>query len=588
MIVPMKKIYVVVQTKDITQALESLRELGSVHVEHQEPLTGFQLEERREEVEILENAIAILRSVKVKESIGQKEAADWTETVNTILELSAEAGHYKESVAKRQILISRWEPWGDFDLQAIRDLASRGVYTQLCAVAKDKGNNVPKGIVLETIFSSSGTDYCLAISEKEMDLPFEKIAFPEAGLKEMIDLQSEEQAKVSRAEDKIKQHLCYLKSLDRTLLERKDVLSFEEVERGMRAEGELALLKGYCPSNACDAIAAKTKHEQWGLLMEDPSPEDQVPTLLRNPKWARLIEPIYNMMNIIPGYRELDISPFFLIFFSIFFGMLVGDAGYGLIFLLMTLAAHWKLGKTMPNKAFLYLTYVLSTVTIIWGLLTGTVFGTLLFGQFFKPILPWLTEFRNVQMLCFALGAGHLTISHGWRFINKIPKPMGMLSEIGWITLLWVAFFLAKMLILGDPFSMLPVYLAAGAVLIIMADIIAQKQDIGVNLFLLFFSVIGVFTDVVSYIRLFAVGLAGVSIADAFNQIALKIGFHNILQAILASLVLIFVHLFLNLILAVLGVLVHGLRLNILEFSTHLNLEWTGMKYEPFKSLERA
>ena len=135
---------------------------------------------------------------------------------------------------------------------------------------------------------------------------------------------------------------------------------------------------------------------------------------------------------------------------------------------------------------------------------------------------------------------------------------------------------------------MLPVYMAAGAVLIIMADIIAQKQDIGVNLFLLFFSVIGVFTDVVSYIRLFAVGLAGVSIADAFNQIALKIGFHNILQAILASLVLIFVHLFLNLILAVLGVLVHGLRLNILEFSTHLNLEWTGMKYEPFKSLERA
>lgn len=588
MIVPMKKVYVIVHKKDVTPALESLRELGIVHVEHQEELSGYQLEERREEVEILEQAIRILQDFTPEGPVEERAVTDWTETVNTVLELSAEMEHYKETTAKRAVLMRQWEPWGDFEPEDFTLLAQKNIYARLYAVPASSKVQTPAEAVVKKIYSSGGTDYVLVVTREKIELPCEAVNPPSMSIRRMKILQEEEHNKIREAGKKITGYYGYRNALQRVLIERRNVLRFEEVERGMRADGDLALLKGYCPIDACGAVAAKAKHERWGLLMEDPSPGDRVPTLLRNPAWARLIEPIYNMMNIIPGYRELDISPFFLIFFSIFFGMLVGDAGYGAIFLLMTLAAHWKLGRTMSNKTFLYLTYVLSTVTIIWGLLTGTVFGTLLFKQFFKPLLPWLTEVKNVQMLCFALGAGHLTISHVWRFINKIPKPMGMLAEIGWITLLLVAFLLAKMLILGDPFSMFPVYVAIGAVLMITADIIAQKQDIGVNLFLLFFSVIGVFTDVVSYIRLFAVGLAGVSIADAFNQIALEIGFHNIPAAILASLILIFVHLFLNLILAVLGVLVHGLRLNILEFSTHLNLEWTGMKYEPFRSFKKA
>jgi len=111
----MKKIHIIVQKKNIVSALESLRESGSVHVEHEEPLTGYQLEKRRQEVAILEQAIKILDMVKTERDVDQQIASDWTEIVNTVLELSAEIDTYKENISKRQIQINHWEPWGNFD-----------------------------------------------------------------------------------------------------------------------------------------------------------------------------------------------------------------------------------------------------------------------------------------------------------------------------------------------------------------------------------------------------------------------------------------------------------------------------------------
>lgn len=160
---------------------------------------------------------------------------------------------------------------------------------------------------------------------------------------------------------------------------------------------------------------------------------------------------------------------------------------------------------------------------------------------------------------------------------------MGSLAEVGWILVLWGSYFLANMMLLGMalPWFVAYLYLAGGAM--VVADIVAQRKDIGVNMMLLVFSVINTFGDVVSYIRLFAVGLASVAVADAFNQIALTIGFNNIFLGVSAVLILIFVHLFLNLVLCLMAILVHGVRLNILEFSSHLGMEWSGIKYSPYK-----
>ena len=570
----MKKIYVVVQKKDIVPALESLRGLGSIHVEHQEPLTGFQLEERRGEVEILENAIAVLHAVKVKGEIGQIEAADWTETVNTVLGLSAQAERYKESVAKRQVLINRWEPWGHFDLQAVREMAERGIYIQLCAVPRDQRKAAPRGVALETVYSSGGMDRCVAISREPVDLPFEKIALPEKSLKEMTDLQREEQSKIGRAEENIEAQLCYLNSLQKILVERRNVLSFEEVERGMREDEVLAVLKGYCPADACKATAKKAKEERWGILFEDPSEGDQVPTLLKNPAWIEMIKPIFGMINIVPGYKEFDISFLFLMFFSIFVGILIGDAGYAVVYALFF---RFALPRFIPNKpeqkTFYALMYLLCGCTFIWGVLTGTYFGQQWLPSYVRPLVPWLRDNYNIQVLCFMIGAVHLSLAHLWRALAKLPS-VSFLADVGWLVVIWGMYGWARSLVLGDPApGFLLLMVGSAMVVLFTRPNINPLKAVGPGLGNLLLNVINSFTDIVSYIRLFAVGLATVAVADAANSMSLFWIF--------------FLHT-LNILLAAMAILVHGLRLNVLEFSGHLSMEWAGFQYSPFKKINET
>ncbi len=586
MIVPMKKIFVVMQGKDATAALRTLQDLGVVHVEHERLPVGANLQDLQNQVKTLQEAAQVLPGTK--DQIQLPPSWDSVKKAEEIVQLKSLIEQIEEAVVKRQALMEGWVPWGDFDPHDMKRLADQGVNVQLWEAKFFDPKMVPAGIIVQIVQQTKKKVLFVTISGQRVDLPFTALSLPETGLNQMKASQAVDKKRVEDARNQLAEYDQYQASFRNILDEQTSELVFQEALAGMGEALGLVYLKGFCPSHYCEKLIQAAQKEKWAFLFEDPSAEDQVPTLLKNPPWFRLIEPIYNLMNIMPGYRELDISPFFLIFFSIFFGLLIADAGYGFLFLSVTLIAHWKLGPKMKDKTFFYLTYVLSAVTIILGLLTGTVFGTLLFSQVFKPILPWLTQGANIQLMCFTLGAIHLTIPHAWRFINKIPNPMGMLSEIGWIGLLWSSYFLARTLILGHPFPASINTIAVIAMVFIIADIIAQKKDMAVNLLLLVFSVIGVFTDVVSYIRLFAVGLAGVSIADAFNQIALDIGFSNIPKAIFASLILIFVHLFLNLVLAILGVLVHGLRLNILEFSTHLNMEWSGVRYEPLRNLKEA
>ncbi len=591
MIVPMKKIHVIVQKKDIVSALESLRELGSVHVEHQEELSGYQLEERREEVEILKQALNILERFDCDLDVPRQEARDWTDTVNEILELWAQIEHYQESIARRGIEIRQWEPWGDFDPKDIQALAGRGIYLQLCEVPAGKETAVPEGVILRKIHHAPGVDKCLAISRGKIDLPFAIIAPPPSGLGQMEKMQVEERVRIRDVEEKIAGLRCFFGSFQKILVERENVLKFEEVEKGMRAEQELALLKGYCPLDACGAVALKAKQEQWAVLSEAPSEEDSVPTLLRNPRWVEMIKPVFGIINVLPGYREVDISPVFLIFFSVFFGILIGDAAYGSVFLILTLVFHNKLKHRVKDAAPFILMYVLSASAITWGVLTGTFLGTVLLGAKLKPVVGWLTQSKNVQLLCFTIGAAHLILAHLWRCVRRWPGS-GAWAELGWAWILWVSYGLVKsMIILGQ--ADMAVILGAlkgmvpGVVLITYDIARGPKSQIPVGIVLLLFSIISAFTDIVSYVRLFAVGLAGTAVADAFNQMALSIGFNNVASGIFTSLILVVGHAF-NIVLCGFGVLVHGLRLNVLEFSGHLGLEWAGFKYEPFKKIKQS
>ena len=588
MIVPMKKIFLVVQDKDVLSALEALRQEGTVHVEPQQKPQGASIDKLKEKVDLLERVVSVL-SQKPR-VVEQKKADSWNEKTEEVLGFVMFIEQLQENLVKRQEKISQWEPWGDYNPEDVELLRNKGINLQFVEIPKKEISNVPDGVILEPVSEKNGVWRCVAIGAPEVKIPFHALPLPPVSWKELKSAQEKDLQRIQDAGTKISEMACYLDGFQKALAAVNEELTFQEVYEGRGEEEVLAVLKGFCPNDRCGRLKEIAKNKQWGLLIEEPTDEDIVPTLLRNPKWIEVIKPAFGLIKILPGYKEVDISAFFLLFFSMFFGMLIGDAGYGGVFFLATLFAHIKMGKKISDQKIFSLMYVLSGATIMWGILTGVFFGQKwISSAIFSPAVPWLTDNTNIQMFCFLVGAIHLSIAHIWRAVMKAPA-LTFLGEIGWLAIVWGMFFAAKMLVLG---SDLPAYAMAifgsGTFLIIFFTKPNKNplKAMGPGLGDFFLNVINTFTDVVSYIRLFAVGLATVAIADAFNEMAMGIGFNNVLAGGLSAFILVVGHMF-NIILGGMSILVHGLRLNVLEFSRHLNMEWTGFEYNPFKKTKEV
>ena len=259
-----------------------------------------------------------------------------------------------------------------------------------------------------------------------------------------------------------------------------------------------------------------------------------------------------------------------------------------MIYFIITFIIDKKIGKKIKDKTTIFLFYVLSSCAIIWGIISGTFFGQAWLAHLgIKPLVPLLNNISFVQALCFLIGAIHLTIAHAWRFTLKLPAWMAV-ADLGWVSIIWSAFFLAKNLLLGDPFPFFGKWLICAGISLVILFTNPQKnilKSIGEGFVAIALVIVNNFTDIISYVRLFAVGLAGVAIADAFNAMAAGAGSKGLGALIGGVLILIAGHT-LNFVLGPMSVLVHGVRLNVLEFCSHANVSWSGFAYKPFSKKE--
>ena len=285
-------------------------------------------------------------------------------------------------------------------------------------------------------------------------------------------------------------------------------------------------------------------------------------------------------------------------FFTLFFSIIVGDAGYGLLYLLAGIILKIKVKSKGAQQAINFL-IILSCGTVAWGLLTGSVFGIK------KDLLPWFLaglpclrgeqSMKCIQWLCFTIALCHLAGARLWRAIiaGSVREALG---NLGWMFFISFNFLLIISMIVGDPFPFTahPGFEAfpswcycgggIGAILILLFSV--KWKEIGDVLYTPF-NFINSFVDVLSYIRLFAVGLSGAYIAQCFNNMggmiyAGQTGWKLVILAICGGLVIIIGHI-LNIVLGMMSVLVHGLRLNTLEFSNHMQIGWEGKAYSPFR-----
>ncbi len=587
MIVEMKKVTVVVQEKDREETLERLAQLGLVHLEHLRQPAGGSLEEARARLQAVKKTLAALPPEAEVKPGGEPPELGLDELIGRVTELQETQSRLRDQAEKNRRLIEEWEVWGDFDPGLLRRLNGKGVWVYLSVLPERELKDLPEDVGVEVFARKGGMAYCGIISRGTRYFHFKTHDLPPNRLSEMIRDGGEIAQARAEAEKELERLARRRPLLEREEERRTRELEFEEARAGMEGAGKLAYLRGYCPLPELAGLEAAGRSNHWGLLIEDPAPEDEPPTLITNPRWVRIIEPIFKLIDTVPGYREIDSSLVFLVFFSLFFAMLVGDAAYGLIFLTVTALVHWKLGRRMADKRFLFLLYLLSGGTIVWGVLTGTFFGQ----EWLRPVVtarvPWLSEQDNIIWLCFLIGAVQLSIAHLWRVVRKAPSVLA-LADLGWVMVIWMMFFVARMFILKDRFPAYAGVIGGVGLLLLVLFSVHPKQffrELVPRNFALFLNMISSFADVVSYIRLFAVGLATVAIADAFNNMAASVGWSSVVTGFATAVILLFGHV-LNMILAGMAILVHGVRLNVLEFSGHLGNEWAGRRFSPFKGIK--
>ena len=589
MIVAMKKAAIIVQAKDAEGAVLELRSLGTVHVEYSRPPASADINALKEDINTAAAAINIISGPVCKKTpaVEQSKLSDWKTAAGHIVDL---AKRLEQLSAYSQVLtgqIQEWERWGDFDPQEIEKLQGKGIYTRFFQVSLKEISRIPAGVVAKEVFRRSGFAYWVIISQGKLEMPFQEIPLPKMGLMKMRARAYEDQRASEKIAEEISGHLVHLQALVEAKKDLEGQLEFHQALEGMGSQDNIAYLSGYIPIEQVGNLEKVAQQEQWGLLVREPTDEETPPVLLRNPHWVRLIDPVLKMLGISPGYRELDASPVLLVFFSVFFGILIGDAGYGLAYLLLTAWFQKKKGINPRNADIFYLFYTLSSCAIIWGIFTATFFGqSWLVGYGIKPLVPALNEPAIMQKFCFFIGALHLSIAHAWRGILKFPHP-SCLADIGWIAVLWVSFYMAGALILGQAFPAfgLPAALC-GIVLVLFFSEPRRNplKGLGAGFVSVTFglSFMSAFTDVVSYVRLFAVGLAGVAIADTTNAMAAGLGAGA--AGFSAGVLIRVVGHALNIVLGPIAILVHGVRLNVLEFGlNHTGLTWSGERYKPLQ-----
>lgn len=587
MIVSMKKVTVIAVAHAREDMLHALQECGVVHISVALGTTGSSAADVVEQQRALERARQAVDNAAEKLPDAAHDAPEWTTPEACVKDILSYDDTRRAEEEKQQTLESTCAAlrvWGEYDPARISALEEKGIYVRLFQCAPDDMPTLPATCHVEEIYRDKKRVSFVVVSPEEIPAECAPLPLPEKSLRAY-----EDELKVSR-----EKHTAAVRALagytpHRGRLDAYAAVLAEEYDRAVARDvtqryEQLVCVQGWVPEDMLSDVRTSAQNHGWGVTVEDPGDDDLPPTLLRPPRWVQPVLSVFNFIDTFPGYREFDISIVFYLFFSLFYAMLIGDAGYGIVMLAITAGVHlWK-GKKIPKQP-LYLLYVLNITTVIWGVLTGSYFGVEVpsHALLHDVVILDTTDFGTTVYLCFVIALIQLVIAHIWRALCA-GKLIPVIGEIGNAGVVLTMFFVANTLILGRSFpAVMAVVAVLSIVLSLAGSVIGKKGEALVaSIFQFPFGIINSFGDIASYIRLFAVGYATMATAQAFNQIALEIGFSHIITGFFAALILVVGHT-LNMILGLLAVMVHGLRLNMLEFSTHIGQEWSGEKYKPLQ-----
>ncbi len=630
MIVPMKKVSLITLANKKEETLKTLRKLGIVHIEISEGF-GEKLNELKEQIALLELA---LFSVGKAKDTNQKTATtkQVLEVAQKIDSLTEEKGLCLLERANLSSELERLKNWGEINPESLSELQENRIDLELYEMPKSEYLSLPDTLKAVKIYADKSTvKFLLLKQENTSFLNGYKLDIPKISTSDMRKKVGELTMRIEKIDGEITSYACYTESFKEALKDLEKQVEFETYSTGMDSEVlsesqentvSVAFFKGFIEAERIEELKETAKNNSWGLFVEEPNQDDNVPTKLKNNKFVSLIYPLTDFLGTVPGYFEYDISGWFLAFILIFFGIIFGDGGYGLLICSVALIPIIKsLISKKPIAPTFLLIGLFGLSTILWGTLTCTWFGLSpeQLPNWLKSLsipvisnvyadklwsLPWtaqgvgLTTAQNLQIFCFSLALIQLTVAHIKGAVRN-RSSLKMLGDIGSILQLIGIYYLVLNLVVNSQvfgFGLVIGGVPVGTVSLALigigfvisfvfsnyeGSIIKSILSSLTNIVSVLLGVVNVFSDIVSYIRLWAVGLAGAAISATVNELAGPL-LGNFLFMVVAIILLVFGH-GLNMVLNILSVIVHGIRLNTLEFSSHLDMSWSGHKFKPFE-----
>lgn len=584
MITPMKKVMLAGRHPDRDAVLDLLRETGVVHVEPVHPELVQVSPELLQQIEQAAKAVETLGQFTPAAAPAAPDAAApvLAERVQAQARRLAALRDEKQGLEQEMLQVA---PWGQLGKAELAALAAGGLQIQFFTCPRDREASITAELY-HIVTRKDGVSYGVAVSRQAIVLgdAVTPVATPERDSEELQTVMQELNEEESTIRSTLNGLALQRETIQAHLDELEERKRFSEVELSLLHDGPIFVLQGWVPeplaANLKQAIEATDL--QTGMRLSDPEEEDLPPTKLQNSWWCRPIECLYSVLGITPGYQETDISPFFLPFLTVFTAMIFADAGYGLTALLALVVVYKPLTAKGFRKDLLQLFMILFSGVVIYGLLTNAYFGT----SFIK-----LTSFNAANTadqdmlikLCFFIGALHISIAHLWK-IRRKGIALTALAEVGWVCFSWGVYALVNVLVLSEPEPpwMIPLFWVALALILFFTApsrniFLAVAKGLGA----IALSATGFLSDIISYIRLWAVGLAGGILAARFNALA------SPLPLVMAAVILMAGHL-MNMALCTVAIFAHGVRLNLLEFSNHIGMEWSGREYDPFTRKNRA
>lgn len=608
MIEKMQKYLFLIYHREYEGFLQSLRELGVVHIKETKSPKQFDnlqaLLAKRKDLADLRRRVKSLRSKDAPEvsMILPQSEEQGVAVRSEIEELMEKERNLANQIAAQRREIDYWSIWGEYDLDLMKKLENAGYKLHFYVVAsqqfKEEWIEEYRAVKVNDFRAQA---YFVTIGQSGDARPeADEVKAPTASMDEMQrkleTLQQEAEETHNRIVEFADTRLGELDGYDR-FIERDFDFANALLQAEPEANDTLMVLEGWVPESVADKIAPALDGVPCYYEQVEIEANDNVPVKLKNNRYARLFEMITKMYSL-PNYGELDITSLFAPFFMLFFALCFGDGGYGLLLLIGATVAKSK-AKEDSIKSVCSMLMWLGGTTAIVGSLMGTVFGMVMpwTGGTILGSVPDTYILNQNTMMYLSVVLGLIQIVFG-KFIAGYKTQVQKGFKYGLATYCWAILILfgglglvAMMLGEGNPMLAMASKVLLG--IAALAFVIALFYNTpGKNIFLNFGSGLwatynnasGLLGDTLSYIRLFAIGLTGGILGGVFNNLAVQVGggLPVGLNFVVMAIILLFGH-GLNFGLCMISSLVHPLRLTFVEFYKNAEFEGGGRQYTPFK-----